>query len=169
MLCNASQSDLSSPLLVLSQEGPDYKALHSDLEKEVERLRTEGEEHARLLSQDAAKAKEAASAARAEAARARNEAEYERDRATRLQEQLRDAHRQLDALTQSNTKYQVRLRSRPNLAPLLGLHATTIYLPCCQAPLLCLSYKCALCSGTRVPPTMLCRSWSTSCSSASVP
>ena len=60
----------------------------------MERLRTEGEEHARLLSQDAAKAREAASAARAEAARARNEAEYERDRAARLQEQLRDAHRQ---------------------------------------------------------------------------
>ena len=78
----------------------------------------DGEEHARLLSQDAAKAKDAASAARSEAARMRNEAEYERDRSSRLQEQLRDAHRQMDALTQSNTKYQVWLSSSPtHVAP----------------------------------------------------
>ena len=111
----------------------------------MERLRTEGEEHARLLSQDAAMAKEAASAARAEAARARNEAEYERDRAARLQEQLRDSHRQLDALTQSNTKYQVQSSSRPPpCATSLDCLPVSILLPCYKA---CLSQQfAAFCS-----------------------
>ncbi|CAL8467199.1 g6735 [Coccomyxa elongata] len=90
-----------------TQNEPDYKAMHHDLEKELEHVRKEGEEHRRLLNEESAKAKEAASAARAEAARMRNEAEFERERSQRLQEQLRDLHKQVEALTQSNTKYQV--------------------------------------------------------------
>jgi chromosome segregation ATPase len=90
-----------------SQDEPDYKAMHRDLEKELEHVRKEGEEHIRLLNQESAKVKEAASAARAEAARMRNEADFERERGQRLQEQLRDLHQQVEALTQSNTKYQV--------------------------------------------------------------
>ncbi|KAK9917001.1 hypothetical protein WJX75_009773 [Coccomyxa subellipsoidea] len=89
------------------RDEPDYKAMHRDLEKELEHVRKEGEEHIRLLNQESAKVKEAASAARAEAARMRNEADFERERGQRLQEQLRDLHQQVEALTQSNTKYQV--------------------------------------------------------------
>lgn len=90
------------------QSKPDYKALHGDVERELQRVQKEGEEHTRMLSQEAAKAREAASAARSEAARMRNEAEFERDRSQRLQDQLRDLHQQLEVLTQSNSKYQVR-------------------------------------------------------------
>ena len=74
----------------------------------VEDSPTQAHHLARMLSQEAAKAREAASAARSEAARMRNEAEFERDRSQRLQDQLRDLHQQLEVLTQSNSKYQVR-------------------------------------------------------------
>ena len=60
-----------------------------------------------MLREDAAKAREDANAGRAEAARMRNEAGYERERCQRLQEQLSDSLKQVDSLTQSNTKYQV--------------------------------------------------------------
>ena len=60
-----------------------------------------------MLREDAAKAREDANAGRAEAARMRNEAAYERERCQRLQEQLSDSLKQVDSLTQSNTKYQV--------------------------------------------------------------
>ncbi len=91
------------------QNEPDYKAMHQDLEKELEHVRKEGDEHRRLLNQESAKAKEAASAARAEAARMRNEAEYERGRGQGLQDQLRAMHKQMEDVTQSNAKYQVHL------------------------------------------------------------
>lgn len=87
--------------------------MHRDVEKELENVRKEGEEHVRMLNQECSKAKEAASAARSEAARMRNEAEFERERGQRLQEQLRDLHQQLEALTQSNTKYQVQFAFSP--------------------------------------------------------
>ena len=61
-----------------------------------------------MLREDAAKAREDANAGRAEAARMRNEAAYERERCQRLQEQLSDSLKQVDSLTQSNTKYQVQ-------------------------------------------------------------
>ena len=99
-----------------AQDELDYKAMHRDLEKELEHVRKEGQEHSRLLNQESAKSKEAASAARAEAARMRNEAEFERERGFRLQEQLRDLHQHVEALTQSNTKYQVCSTLQPLLA-----------------------------------------------------
>lgn len=83
--------------------------MHHDLEKELEHVRKEGEEHRRLLNQESAKAKEAASAARAEAARMRNEAEFERGRSQHLQDQLRELHKQMEDVAQNNTKYQVHL------------------------------------------------------------
>ena len=91
------------------QDGADYKALHQDALKELEAARAEASEHRNMLREDAAKAREDANAGRAEAARMRNEAAYERERCQRLQEQLSDSLKQVDGLTQSNTKYQVRL------------------------------------------------------------
>jgi len=48
-----------------------------------------------------------AAAARSEAAVARSDAQYERERAEGAQAQLADHRRHLEALTQSNAKYQV--------------------------------------------------------------
>ena len=89
------------------QDETDYKALHQDALKELEAARAEASEHRDMLREDAAKAREDANAGRAEAARMRNEAAYERERCQRLQEQLSDSLKQVDGLTQSNTKYQV--------------------------------------------------------------
>ncbi len=75
--------------------------------RELEAARSEAAEHRNMLREDAAKAREDANAGRAEAARMRNEAAYERERCQRLQEQLSDSLKQVDSLTQSNTKYQV--------------------------------------------------------------
>lgn len=89
------------------QEQVDYRALHQDAVRELEAARSEAAEHRSMLREDAAKAREDANAGRAEAARMRNEAAYERERCQRLQEQLSDSLKQVDSLTQSNTKYQV--------------------------------------------------------------
>ncbi len=89
------------------QDQVDYKALHQDAQRELEAARSEAAEHQRMLREDATKAREDANAGRAEAARMRNEAAYERERCQRLQEQLSDSLKQVDSLTQSNTKYQV--------------------------------------------------------------
>ena len=93
---------------LIAQDQIDYKVLHQDALKELEAARSEAAEHRSMLREDAAKAREDANAGRAEAARMRNEAAYERERCQRLQEQLSDSLKQVDCLTQSNTKYQVQ-------------------------------------------------------------
>ena len=88
---------------------PDYRQLLADLEKEMDKVKEDAAENARMLREEAARAKEAATIARAEGARAQADAVFEKQRADRQNEYLEEQRLQMQQITDHSSQYQVRL------------------------------------------------------------
>ena len=86
---------------------PNYHQLFADLEKEMEKMKEDAADHARMLHDEALKAKEDASSARAERARVQADAAFEKQRSDRLAEHLEEQRLQMQQLTGHSSKYQV--------------------------------------------------------------
>ena len=98
----------TQPWLFAVQAGePNYQQLLADLEKEMDKVKEDAAENARMLREEASRAKEAASLARAESARALADAAFEKQRADRQNEYLEEQRLQMQQVTEHSTKYQV--------------------------------------------------------------
>lgn len=73
----------------------------------MEKTKEDAAENARMLREEASRAKEAASLARAEGARALADAAFEKQRADRQNEYLEEQRLQMQQVTEHSTKYQV--------------------------------------------------------------
>lgn len=97
---------------------PEYRQLFTDLEKELEKVKEDAAENARMLREEASKAKESASVARAEAARSQADAMFEKQRTDRQAEHLEEQRLQMQQVSEHNSKYQVNQYCDMGLYPL---------------------------------------------------
>lgn len=86
---------------------PDYRQLYADLERELEKVKEDAAENARMLHEEASKARETASIARAQSARAMADAAFEKQRADRQCEHLEEQRLQSQLVTEQSAKSQV--------------------------------------------------------------
>lgn len=73
----------------------------------MEKVKEDAGENAKLLREEALKAKEAASAARAERARSQADAAFEKQRSERQAEHAEELRLQVQQVTEHSAKYQV--------------------------------------------------------------
>ena len=81
----------------------------ADVEKDMEKVKEDAAENAKMLREEASRAKEAASLARAEGARALADAAFEKQRADRQNDYLEEQRLQMQQVTEHSTKYQVSM------------------------------------------------------------